>query len=76
MEIVLGPEMARHNTHIYGIRQLTRNIEFILPDLRGELVRLDEGAFDTENLLTLTARSFLYLSQNGWKLKFWTLCWT
>jgi len=40
MELVLGPEMARHNTHIYGIKQLTRNIEFILPSLREELVRL------------------------------------
>ena len=40
MEMVLGPEMARHNTHIYGIRQLTRNTEFIMPDLREELVRL------------------------------------
>jgi hypothetical protein len=40
MELVLGPEMARHNTHIYGIRQLTRNMEFILPSLQGELVRL------------------------------------
>ena len=40
MEIVLGPEMARHNTHIYGIKQLTRNIEFIMPDLRVELARL------------------------------------
>jgi hypothetical protein len=42
MEIVLGPEMVYHNTHIYGIKQLTRNIEFLLPDLREELVRLME----------------------------------
>lgn len=40
MEIVLGPEMARHDTHIYGIKQLTRHTEAIMPDLRGELVRL------------------------------------
>ena len=40
METVLGPEMARHNTHIYAIRQLTRKTESIMPDLRGELVRL------------------------------------
>jgi len=40
MEIVLGPEMARHNTHIYGIKQLTRKIEYIMPDLRGELTGL------------------------------------
>jgi hypothetical protein len=40
MELVLGPEMASHNTHIYGIKQLTRKIESIIPDLRGELVRL------------------------------------
>src|SRR5258706_1879157 len=40
MELVLGPEMARHTAHMYGIKQLTRNIEFILPGLREELVRL------------------------------------
>ena len=40
MELVLGPEMARHNTPIYGIRQLTRNIELILPNLQEELFRL------------------------------------
>ena len=40
MELVLGPEMARHTTHMYGIKQLTRNIEFIFPGLLEELVRL------------------------------------
>ena len=40
MELVLGPKMAHHNTHIYGIKQLTRNIKFIFPSLREELVRL------------------------------------
>jgi hypothetical protein len=45
MEIVLGPEMARHNTHIYAIKQLTRNIEFVLPDLHEELVRLVKERF-------------------------------
>jgi len=40
MELVLGPEMARHTTHIYGIKQLTRNTELILPGLQEELFRL------------------------------------
>lgn len=35
MELVLGPEMARHTTHIYGIKQLTRNIKFIFPGTAG-----------------------------------------
>jgi hypothetical protein len=40
MELVLGPEMARHTTHIYGIKQLTRNTDSILPSLQEELFRL------------------------------------
>ena len=43
MELVLGPEMAHHTTHMYGIKQLTRNTEFILLDLREGLVRLIKG---------------------------------
>jgi len=40
MELVLGPEMARHTTHIYRIKQLTCNTELILPGLQEELLRL------------------------------------
>ena len=48
MSAFLGPEVTERNTHLFGIRQLTRNLDKVFDDIHDEIVFRCKHYFTTK----------------------------